>query len=272
MFPRLLHIYGPLWVRSYGFMIALGFLFFLYFSYNHRLRKKIISGELYLNMVFIGLLSGIVGGRLLFVLMEWNTFFDHWSEIFFPWVGGFVLLGSMIGILVALPLYLWFNRIRVLPVLDLVATFAPLLESFSRIGCFLAGCCYGMISSGSCFLSAVTFTHFDGSAPVGVPLYPTQLYLSLGSFVIFLFLRWIILPRVHKPGILLFIYLILTSILRFVVDFWRGDRGDLVTVFMGPGNFVDLSYVQLYVLSFFLVSLAGFVLSVWLQKKLNIYQ
>lgn len=271
MLPRLLHIYGPLWVRSYGLMIALGFLLFLYFSYNHRLRKKLIPGDLYLNLVFLGLVSGIIGGRLLFVIFEWNRAFDHWYEMFYPWVGGFVVLGSMIGVLATVPAYLWYKRIQVLPTLDFISIYIPLLESIARIGCLFAGCCYGMRAAGS-LPWAVTFTHSEGSAPLGIPLHPTQLYLSLGSLGIFLLLRFWLLPLVKKPGTLLFSYLILTSILRFGVDFWRGDRGNLVDFAFGSWVTLQLSHVQLYVLCFFMVSLAGLLVSMCIQKKSHLYQ
>ena len=106
MYPRLIQVYGPLWIRSYGLMIAIGFLVFLYLTYNHSFRKKIIDGGVYLNVVFIGLIAGIIGGRFLFVLCSWHEFADNWLEIFYPWVGGFIVLGSIIGVLLVVPFYL----------------------------------------------------------------------------------------------------------------------------------------------------------------------
>ncbi|MBU1008003.1 prolipoprotein diacylglyceryl transferase [Candidatus Dependentiae bacterium] len=104
MCPRIFHIYGPLWVNGYGLMIALGFMLFTYLTYRHPRRKRLISDENYLNVLFIGFLSAIVGGRFLFVLF--NLFsFDSVAEIFYPWVGGFSLFGSIIFVLVAVSIY-----------------------------------------------------------------------------------------------------------------------------------------------------------------------
>jgi len=229
MFPRLLHIYGPLWVHSYGTIIAIGFLVFLFITYRHPKRTLLISGEQYLDTLFLGLLAGIVGGRILFVISDWYYFWEHPLDSILPWVGGFTVLGSIIGILITIPPYLHYHKIPILPLLDLVSQFAPLLQAISRIGCLMAGCCYGILAPTIPW--AITFTNPESTIPpylLGLPLHPTQIYLSLASFGIFLFLYFFSHLFVSKAGQLTCIYLILESLSRFTIDFWRGDRGDLI--------------------------------------------
>ncbi len=264
MYPCLVHLYGPLWIRSYGLMIAVGFLVFLFLTYHHPLRKKNIDGDTYLNAVFIGLMSGVIGGRLLFVWTAWEQFSHNWLEILYPWMGGFVVLGSILGVLIAVPFYLLAHRVAILPVLDLAGIYAALMQAIARFGCFFAGCCYGMPVK-TAIPWAVTFTNPEGFAPLLVPLHPTQLYMSALSFAIFIFMRFVMYQPRFKAGVLFFTYLCLDSMARFGVDFWRGDRDTLVEVIEVHGKLLQLSQVQIYVLYFFMISLFGLIL-VSLQK------
>lgn len=260
MFPRLLHLYGPLWIHSYGVMIAIGFTVFLWLTYYHPLRKKLINGELYLNTVFLGLLSGIVGGRLLFVITEWEYFLNNPFNIIAPWEGGLVVLGAIIGVLAIIPAYLMYHKIQTLELIDLVSLYAPLMQAIARFGCLFAGCCYGKIAPDLPW--AITFTRTEGFAPLHVPLHPTQLYLAAASFIIFLLLPLLKKIVVTKPGQLTFMYLILESIARFVIDFWRGDHtsGNTIhTLAVGDSIHVMLSTLQLYSLSFFITCVIGLI-------------
>ncbi len=257
MCPRLLHIYGPLWINSYGVMIALGFLLFLYVSYRHPLRKQLMSGEQYLNTVFVGLISAIVGGRLLFVISDLQVFQSNILEMFYPWVGGFSLLGSMIAVLIFIPLYVRSFNVPVLPVFDLAALYIPLLQMVARLGCFLSGCCYGIpVVSNSWY--SVVFSSPEGLAPLHIPLHPTQLYSSVASLIIFLTLQCFAKRLLVQPGRVLFVYLMLESTARFLVDFWRGGRHIIEHWLFGflSGS---LSFLQLVAFGVFLFACCGFL-------------
>ncbi|MFH1831634.1 MAG: prolipoprotein diacylglyceryl transferase family protein [bacterium] len=260
MFPRLIHIYGPLWIQSYGVMIAIGFLAFLYCTYRHPLRKRLVSGEVYLNAVFLGLIAGIFGGRILFVLTDFREFASNWVDMFYPWIGGFSVLGSIIAVLVTVPLYLKKHikqEGQVLVIFDLAGVYGPLMQSIARIGCFLAGCCYGVPVGGHVWW-AVTFTDSVGSAPLCIALHPAQIYSSLFLLGIFIVMRVLVANFMFRPGQLLFLYLILESIERFSVDFFRGDRGALTYL---------LSQVQMISIMLFAFALLGFLWVTLIQRK-----
>jgi len=243
MYPRLLHIWGPVWIYSYGVMIAVGFLVFLVLTYRHPARKKLVAGDQYLNIVFIGLVAGIVGGRLLAVLTDWQEFSGLWWEVFYPWVGGFIVLGSILGVLITLPWYLKRRNVSIFPMLDLVALYTPLLQSIARIGCFLAGCCYGLPTA---VPWGIMFYDVAGYAPLYTFLHPTQLYSCLASFLIFLVLQAMVRFIHVKPGQILFSYLILENFARYFVDFWRDDRGKLFDMAISENLVISRSYYQIF--------------------------
>lgn len=247
MCPRIFHIYGPLWVNGYGLMIALGFLFFTCLAYRDPWRKGLISAETFLNVLSIGFISAVAGGRFLFAIFSYAEF-DHVWEVFYPWVGGFSLFGSVIFVLLALPLYLRMKQVPLLPFFDLLGLYAPLLVAVSRIGCFLAGCCHGVPCHHG-FCCPVTFLSKYSLAPLGVPLYPTQLFASGVSLLIFVILFFVARTRVLFPGMIILLYLMFASVSRFTIDFWRGDRGPL---------FYGLSSSQLVVLGLFTIAIMLF--------------
>ena len=216
------------------------------------MRKKLIKGEIYINTVFIGLIAGILGGRISFVATNWAEISGNIIDIFLPWVGGFMVGGSILGVIIAVPLYLRWHKVKVLLMLDVVALYAPLMQAIARVGCFFAGCCYGSYAS-STLTWAITFTNPEGFAPLHVSLHPTQIYASLASLSIFLFIFCITKCFVPRPGQVTFFYLALESVARFTVDFWRGDRGDLVAVI----SRFNLSEAQLLAGLLFGISIIG---------------
>lgn len=223
---ELLHIYGPFSIYSYGLFIALGLLVFLWLIRRHPQFTKLNLQEYFNPILIISIITGVFGGRLLYTLTEPGGVTSI-SEFFAYWQGGFSILGCIIAICIMLPVLLRYLQIPVLPFLDLVSIYAPLLQSISRIGCFCAGCCYGVATN---VPWAVLYTDIQSSAPLHVYIHPTQLYNSLALLGIFT-LQYFVLQRVFtKPGQLLCSYLFFVSLERFLVDFWRDDR----TFFASP--------------------------------------
>ncbi len=229
MISKLFHLFGPLYVNSYGLAIGIALIIFtLCLKYDEK-RAELISYDLFLHLLSWGILVGIVGGRLLYAVSEWHMF-NHSVEIFALWQGGFSILGTIIALSFVMPWMIRRYRIPTLALLDRCALYAPLVQAISRIGCFFAGCCYGAPST---VYWAITYADVDSIAPLYCSLHPTQLYSSFLFFLIFIFLFCFIQYRVYKPGNILFWYLFLQSIERFFVDFFRGDRiySTMMTIF-----------------------------------------
>jgi len=209
---------GPIPIRLYGLMIGLGFIIGIFLA-ARQAKKEGVNPERVLDLGVYMLLSAIVGSRILFVLTNLREFTTKPLDAFALWKGGLVFYG---GLLAAVPLGIWYLQRHRLPVwktTDIMAPSIALGQAFGRLGCFFAGCCYGAPCSGP---ACVTFNDVHSLAPQGVPLFPTQLMESGGDLVIFIVL---ILFRRYKKfdGQLFWLYALFYAVLRFVIEFFRGD-------------------------------------------------
>lgn len=218
--PELIHLFGPLSVHMYGIFIALGITSFIMLTWNHPLRKKYIRLELYEKLLIFTTIAALCGARIVHILSEWESYHTL-SEAISIWNGGLSILGAMLGGLMCVLLFLWYNKIPLLPALDLGGLYLPLAQAIARLGCLWAGCCFGCQTTSS---FAVLYTHSASHAPLNIPLLPTQLYSSLIYFVIFLTLQVLYRYTKIKAGAVAGLYLTLSSIERFILDFYRADR------------------------------------------------
>jgi len=258
---KLLHIYGPIAIYTYGLFIAIGILVFTWFiSRDYRFTTMNLSGK-FSEILMVSTIAGFFGGRLLYILEEPNTFASY-LEWFAFWKEGFSILGSILGILLIGPLYLKKYGIPILPFSDLVSVYIPLLQAIARIGCFFAGCCYGITAT---VPWAIIYTDSNTIAPLHSYLHPTQLYSAAAFLFIFIFMYFILQKILLKPGQLITAYLMLVGTERFVLDFWRADQ-------TFPLGFLRPSFTQLIALIIFIGALIGFIFvsaSNHLQKSLS---
>lgn len=214
-------LYGPFAVHSYGLFIVIGMLVFMFFIKRDPQYKRLNLEPNFYNFVSAGIVIALIGGRALYLLTHVSDI-HSFTEIFAYWQGGFSVLGSMLAMIVCMPLYIkWFN-VPIIPLLDLIVIYIPLLHAISRIGCFFAGCCYGLATN---VPWAVIYNDPHCMAPLNYQLHPTQLYSVIAQFLIFVFLYTISSRISHKiNGQLTCLYLLLSSLERLGNDFWRGDR------------------------------------------------
>ena len=211
-------VIGPIPIRMYGLMIGIGFLLGIWLA-SRKAKQEGIDAERILDMGVYLLLAAIIGSRLLYVIVNIHEFRPNPLEIFAIWKGGLVFYG---GLIAAVATGIWYVQKHALPLWktgDIFAPYIALGHMFGRFGCFFAGCCYGAPCHTS---TCITFTDSHSLAPLGVPLYPTQLFEAGGEFLNFLLL--VTLYRHRKfDGQIFWLYPALYSILRFVVEFFRGD-------------------------------------------------
>jgi phosphatidylglycerol:prolipoprotein diacylglycerol transferase len=223
MHPILLN-FGSFVIYSYGFFVALAFVTaILYLSWSiKKLKQKIISqNELFSLFVYLLIIS-IIGARSFFVLINLDKFISYPIEIFEVWHGGLVYYGGLIAVMFFMSLYVKRKKMSLLKLGDLFSPALALGHTIGRVGCFFAGCCYGREST---LPWAVAFT--NGHHPITnarVCLHPTQLYEAFGNFLLFLFLHFYSKKK-HRNGLLLVIYFMGYGVLRFVIEFFRGDHG-----------------------------------------------
>lgn len=226
MYPEILHVS---FLHSYGVLVALAFLTGLWIT--TRLGKSAgLNTEAVTNLAVYCALAAIVGAKVMMFLIDIPYYVSHPGEIISldTLQAGGVFYG---GLIAALLVAAWYMRRMRLPILRTADVFTPgvaLGHGIGRLGCFSAGCCWGV----ECHLPwAVTFTspvanHLVG-VPLNTPLHPTQLYESAAEFLIFASLYW----RVRKPhrlGSIISFYLVLYATARFVVEFFRfHEQGNL---------------------------------------------
>lgn len=211
---------GKITIHGYGLMIAIGFLAAVLIG-MYRAKKKDMSQEVILDIAIYGILFGFLGGKILYVIVEWKRFIaDPWSVL---GSSGFVVYGGIIAGVLAGYIYSRIKKISFVKYFDLVMPEIAIAQGFGRIGCFLAGCCYGAQTD-----SWLGVVFPEGSlAPSGVKLLPTQLFMSAGDFLIAIIL--ILYARKNKvDGNVGAGYLILYGIGRFAIEFLRNDaRGSV---------------------------------------------
>lgn len=207
-------------LHTYGLLVATGFVTGLFLAVRQAKRQG-ISSERILDLGFYILLAAIIGSRLLFVATAPEHYLSRPLEIFKIWEGGLVFYG---GLIFAVPVAVWYMNRHSLDkwaIADIIAPSIAIGHAIGRLGCFSAGCCYGAPAEGLPW--AVTFLHPETLAIRGVPLHPAQIYESLGELVNFSLL---IILRKHQSfkGQLFWTYILFYSVLRFVVEFFRGDE------------------------------------------------
>lgn len=238
---------GRFTIHGYGLMIGLGFLFAV-LGACYQAKKDGLSADHVSNIAMWTLVLGFAGGKLLFCIVEFKSFLANplgslGSE-------GFVVYGGIIVGVLTIFAYCKIKKINVNDYFDLIVTFVPLNQAFGRLGCFMAGCCYGR-ETDSAF--AVVFP--EGSlAPAGVKLLPTQLIMAAGDFLIFAALYYFYLHRKTR-GVVVAIYLILYSIGRFIIEIFRNDvRGSV-------GALSTSQFIAIWTL------IAGIILYFYISRK-----
>jgi len=214
---------GPLALHTYGALMAVAFLIGLWVA-SREARKAGLDVQRTTDLAIYTLIGGLVGARLLLAIIEWRYFSQHPAELSSLITSGGVFYGGFLG---ALPVAWWYARRYALPVwrtLDVLAPGLVMGQAIGRLGCFAAGCCYGMPAS---VPWAVTFKSIDAQRTVGtpldVPLHPVQIYETLACLVIYGVLVWMA-GRKRFHGQVACAYVALYAIARFFLEYYRGDE------------------------------------------------
>lgn len=201
---------GPFQIYSYGLMLALAFLTATSLAARRASSVELKSSDI-MDMCLWFMVSGLVGARVLFILLNLDYYRENPIESLMPWRGGLVWYGGLITAFVMAVIFLRIKKVPFLKTAGLMAPYLALGQAIGRIGCFLNGCCYGKTTS----------------LPVGVvfettkvAVHPTQLYESAAMLVLFL----VLVRRPAGQAKTFFLYLMMYSVIRFFIEFLRGDN------------------------------------------------
>lgn len=262
MKPVLFEI-GPLHIYGYGLMIALGILGAFWIACRLAQRHGMSSDHMF-NAGIVGIVGGLAGAKVMYWIVELPSIIQN-PALLLNLGEGFVVYGGLItGVLCPL-VYARKHQINLLPYLDCAAPGIAFAQGCGRIGCFLAGCCYGAPTEA---WYGVVFPE-NSLAPAGVKLIPTQLISAAGDLLIALVLVLLLLhmygsgkqseksQKKHqtKPGMILAGYTVLYSIGRFAVEFLRSDDRGMV------GKLSTSQFIALFTLA------AGLILLVRCRKQ-----
>lgn len=190
-----------------------------------RVRKNVPAEDIFYMLLYAGI-GCLIGAKLLYLIISVDVYWltdKSFTENMKYWVqllmsGGLVFYGGLIGAFLGALRYCRHFKIPFEDSVETVIPTVPLFHAFGRIGCFCAGCCYGMEYDG---IFSVTFKNSLG-APNGIPLLPIQLIEASGNFLLFVLLALLFVrnnPRLSLSGL----YLVCYSVMRFILEFFRGD-------------------------------------------------
>lgn len=233
-------IAGGLTVHGYGLMVAIGFLAALAWI-RYQSKRVGLSPQVMTDLAFWLMIAALVGSRIVFILVDWRYYLENPLAVFQIWEGGLVFYGGLIACIFTAWYYLKKKKLNFWRVADVFMPGVALGHAFGRVGCFLAGCCYGKTCDPHAWYAVVFPPHAESLAPQGIAVYPTQLIESASNFMIFLFLAWRSRKKAFDGQILL-LYLITYAILRGAIELLRGDgeRGFVVPGWLSTSQMLSL--------------------------------
>ncbi|NLT65820.1 MAG: prolipoprotein diacylglyceryl transferase [Acidobacteria bacterium] len=241
MYPKILDL-GPVTVHTYGLLLAAAFIAGIWIT-SRNARKLGISPDTIWNMGLVVIFSALVGAKILLLFSNYQYYSDNLREIFslstLRSTG--VYYGGLLLALAAAAIYMVKNRLPGWVLADVAAPGIALGQAIGRLGCFSAGCCYGSQTSlpwGVVFTNPYSYENVG--VPLNVALHPTQIYESVGALCLFAFLMWR-LSRKHVTGQIILEYLTLYGLLRFAIEFFRGDdRGVVLYGLLSTSQFIAI--------------------------------
>jgi len=229
MFPRLIDLGEfrgvELFLPSYGLLFASGALL-AWWWFVRRGRSIGVPEEQLFNLSFYALLAGIVGAKLTLVIVDWETYINHPRLLLGTIRSAGVVIGGIFAGSLAFTFYARRNGMPLHRLGDAIAAPLVLAQALGRLGCFCAGCCWGKPAEPGSWLSII-FTNPKASGQTGVPLnvalVPTQLLHLASNLTLALLLTWLWRRKIQPEGSVFWIYVLLYSLSRGIIEFWRGD-------------------------------------------------
>lgn len=228
-------------IKFYGIIIAVGMLLGILIASHNTKYRNLKSDDVYILALIVLPLS-VLGARAYYCIFDARTF--SFAEFFDIRSGGMAILGGVIGGAVGVVLYCLIFKKNFFDVADVAVVSLVLGQGIGRIGCYFAGCCYGVEVTNQSAMWFPLSTQIDGVWHLS-----TFFYESFFDFVIFAILQYLISKKVKTKGLILSSYLIGYGFLRCVLEQFRDSSECLM---IGP--------VRVSQLLSFLMVIAGIIL------------
>ena len=260
---------GGFTIYAYGVLLAAAYLLGLQFALMLA-RARGLDGQRVMDLGIWIIISALVGAKLLLLIVDFRQFTDDPRQLLALARSGGVFYGGLIAAVVVALLYLRRHKLPLWTTTDVFAPGIALGHVVGRLGCLMAGCCFGRPTS---VPWAITFHDPAAMAnvgtPLGVPLHPTQLYEAGAEALILVFLLAFErrAPRQARgalsvlskggrpfPGRTFWSYMLLYGISRFIVEFYRGDSRGMVFNVLSTSQFVSVILVPLSIVMLVMLS------------------
>jgi phosphatidylglycerol:prolipoprotein diacylglycerol transferase len=237
---------GPITIYSYGVLLAAAYLLGLWLGVR-RANAAGLDGNKVLDLGIWVIIAALVGAKGLLFVVDFEHFTSSREEFFSLLRSGGVFYGGLIAASLTCIYQLRKHRLPLWQSGDLFAPGIALGYMVGRLGCFMAGCCYGKPTQ---VAWAVTFTDpaaaLNVGTPLGVPLHPTQLYESLAGLLILVILLLTEKRGAAYPGRTFWRFVLLYGVSRFVIEYFRGDDRGMAGMF-STSQLISLVLVPLSV-------------------------
>ena len=245
---------GGLTIYSYGVLLAAAYLLGLQFALI-RARRRGLDPQRVMDLGIWIIVSALIGAKLLLLIVNFEQFAANPRDLLGLARSGGVFYGGLIAAVAVALVYLRRHKMPLWTTTDVFAPGIALGHVVGRLGCLLAGCCFGRPTA---VPWAITFTDPAAMAnvgtPLGVPLHPTQLYEAGAEALILAFL--LVFERRGRPfpGRTFWSYMLLYGLSRFIVEMYRGDSRGMVFDALSTSQFVSVLLVPISIAMLILLS------------------
>ncbi|HSI53273.1 MAG: prolipoprotein diacylglyceryl transferase [Ramlibacter sp.] len=229
--PIAIHWYGLTYLAAFGLFMLLAMWRLRHEPYASIKGPGAWSRKDVEDMLFLGVLGVVIGGRLGYCLFYKPEYYaKHLLEVFYVWQGGMSFHGGMLGVIVS---QWWFARSRTKPfwqVMDFVAPCVPTGLAAGRVGNFINGELWGRAADPSLPWAMI----FPQSGSM-IPRHPSQVYQFLLEGILLFVVLWVYARKERRQGQVAAVFLGGYGVLRFIAEFFREPDAHLMTLQQNTG-------------------------------------
>ena len=245
--------FGSFTLYTYGVLLAAAYLAGLQFAVVMA-RTRGLDRQRVLDLGIWIIVGALAGAKLLLLVTDFHQYTQNPRALLDLVRSAGVFYGGLIAAVALAFVYMWRHRMPLWTTTDAFAPGIALGHAVGRLGCLMAGCCFGRPTS---VPWAITFHNpaasLNSDTPLGVPLHPTQLYEAGAELIILGVLLWLERRGRPFPGRTFWSYVLLYAVARFVIEFYRGDPRGTVGIF-STSQFLSLLLAPLAVVMLVLLS------------------
>lgn len=252
---------GSLRIEFYGLIMALAMILGVVVACLNAKKRGLKSTDIFILACYV-LPLAIIGARIYYVLFSLDQFTSFW-QVFEIWNGGLAIYGGVIGGAIGVLLFCLIHKKNFFAVADIAVPSLILGQAIGRIGCFFAGCCYGIEVTNPEHMWFPLSTQIDG-----VWHYSTFFYESFWNFLVFAGLMCVLYlaKPIKEYGVLMSLYLVFYGIGRAWIEGLRGD-----SLYLGSIKVSQLLSILLIIAGVALITLI-YVYKYALKKPLKVFE